>query len=100
MALTIKCPDCGSGVIAPDIGFAFCDNCGWQSGEENRSRAIEYDELAKQNEMLIELLKPFAFMWQNKQTNEQNWKDCYRAQMLLIDIMSKEQYLKEAKDVS
>ena len=58
------------------------------------------EQLARENEHLIELLKPYAFMWQNKQTNHLNWKDCYRAQILLIDIMGKEQYLKEARDAT
>ena len=56
------------------------------------------EQLAKENEHLIELLKPHAFMWQNKQTSTLNWKDCYKAQLLLLDIMGKEKYLKEAKE--
>jgi hypothetical protein len=58
----------------------------------------EYNRLIEQNKRLIEILKPYAFMWQNKQTNMLNWKDCYKAQRALIDIMGVEKYLKEVKE--
>ncbi len=107
MTLMIKCPRCGHSVLAPDLGLARCDNCGWLSGNPNPeflddhqadSLKLLIDKLNIQNKVLIEALKPFAFSWQNVRTREINWKDCYRAQLLLIDIMGKDRYLKEAKD--
>ena len=58
----------------------------------------EYMVLLDQREELINVLKPFAFSFQNAKTNDVEWEDFYRAHCLLLDLMDKDEYLKEAKD--
>jgi hypothetical protein len=57
-----------------------------------------YMVLLDQREELIDVLKPFAFSFQNAKTNDVEWEDFYRAHHLLLDLMNRDEYLKEAKD--
>lgn len=59
---------------------------------------LEYTILLEQQERLIEVLKPFAFDWQNKQVPVVGWERYYNAHLALLDIMDGDKYLKEAKD--
>lgn len=59
---------------------------------------LEYGVLLEQQERLIKVLKPFAFDWQNKQMPTVGWERYYNAHLALVDIMDKDEYLKEAED--